>query len=284
VKKNLILILLTISFLGLQAQTDSTQTPTKKSFFKKVSRKGKLYVYWGWNRSTYTPSDITFTGTGYDFTLSDVKAYDRQSDFSVNLYFNPATATIPQYQYRFGYYINDHYNISWGFNHMKYVMSNEQSAKINGTINTGGQYDGEYNGEEIPLESDFLAFEHTDGLNYLSFNFERIDAFWVSKNGKYNLNFVEGVGLGAMFPKSNVSLMGESRDEWHVAGYGLSALIAIRFDFLKNFFVQGQLEGGFINMPDIITTGVDGARAKQNFFFLERMIMFGGYIPLVKQK
>ena len=141
-----------------------------------------------------------------------------------------------------------------------------------------------YNGEEIPLETDFLTFEHTDGLNYLSFNFDRIDAFWISKNKKYNLNFIEGLGLGMIFPKSNVKLMGDHRDEWHIAGYGISAHIAIRFDFLRHFFIQGQLEGGFINMPDIVTTGINGARASQNFFYFEQMLTFGGYIPLIKQK
>lgn len=281
-KRKLVFILLTLSFLGVQGQEDSVVVKNKKSFFKEVNRKGKLYIYWGWNREQYTPSSIHFTGSDYSFTLSDVKADDKQSPFNAELYFNPGTATIPQYQYRFGYYINDHYNISWGFNHMKYVMSNEQSVKINGTIYTGGTYDGEYQNEEIELTTDFLSFEHTDGLNYLSFNFDRIDAFWVSKNKKYNLNIVEGLGIGMMFPKSNVKLMGDHQDEWHVAGYGLSAHIALRFDFLTNFFIQGQLEGGFINMPDIITTGIDGARAKQSFCYFEQMIMFGGYIPLIK--
>ncbi len=281
-KRNWVVILLILSFLGTQAQEDSTVSKT--SFFKEVNRKGKLYIYWGWNRSQYTPSDITLTGAGYDFTLSDVKAYDRQTPFSADFYFNPSTVTIPQYVYRFGYFINDHYNISWGFNHMKYLMSNDQSVEINGKINTGGIYDGNYEEEEIALaDRNFLTFEHTDGLNYLSFNFDRIDAFWVSKNEKFNLNFVEGLGAGILYPKSDIQVMGDHRDEWHVAGYGLSAHVALRFDFLRNFFVQGQLEGGFINMPDIVTTGLDGAKASQNFFYFEQMFMFGGYIPLIKQ-
>jgi hypothetical protein len=38
-------------------------------------------VYWGWNLSDYSGSDITFKGEGYDFTLDNVTAYNRQSDF-----------------------------------------------------------------------------------------------------------------------------------------------------------------------------------------------------------
>lgn len=36
----------------------------------KTNQKGKLYVYWGWNRGWYTTSDISFRGTDYDFNLA----------------------------------------------------------------------------------------------------------------------------------------------------------------------------------------------------------------------
>ncbi len=42
-------------------------------------KKGTFYVYWGWNRSLYTNSDISFQGPNYDFTLEKVAAADRPS-------------------------------------------------------------------------------------------------------------------------------------------------------------------------------------------------------------
>ena len=36
------------------------------------TNKGKIFVYWGWNRGYYSNSDIHFTGDGYDFILEDV--------------------------------------------------------------------------------------------------------------------------------------------------------------------------------------------------------------------
>jgi len=267
-------------FIGLPTLIFSQEN--KQSFFKHVDRKGEIFLTWGWNRSQYTDSDIHFKGDGYKFTLNNVTASDRPSPLSAETYLDPRNVTIPQYQYRIGYYINDHYAISFGFNHMKYVMDQNQTVKIDGHINTpeAGDYNGTYNNDDIELTTDFLTLEHTDGLNFLSFQLDRIDAFWVSKNKKHSLNLTEGFALGMMFPRSDVNLFGEGKNEWHIAGYGISAHVGLRFDFFKYLYIQGQLEGGFIDLPDIITTGKEGAKAKQNFFFLEQMIMIGGYIPI----
>ncbi|MFZ1702900.1 MAG: hypothetical protein WAT79_01065, partial [Saprospiraceae bacterium] len=83
-------------------------------------RKGKIYVFWGWNWSVYSKSDLHFKGSDYDFTLKNVKSSDRQSPFSLNTYFNPSKFTIPQYNFRLGYYLKEHWDISFGIDHMKY--------------------------------------------------------------------------------------------------------------------------------------------------------------------
>ena len=71
-------------------------------------RKGKLYMYWGWNQSQYTKSNIRFHGTNYDFTLDNVIGRERQTPFDAKIYFNPGTITIPQVNYRVGYFWSDH--------------------------------------------------------------------------------------------------------------------------------------------------------------------------------
>jgi hypothetical protein len=283
----MIRLLALLLFSGIFTSLSAQITKTEKSDSRFIHRKGKLFLYYGWNRSTYSTSDIQFKGSGYNFTLDNVVAHDRPTHFDPKVYFNPTKITIPQYQYRVGYYINDKYSISWGFNHMKYVMDGYQTVKINGTINTpeAGVFNGSYDNQDIVLEKDFLTFEHTNGLNYLNFNLDRIETLWVGKHQRMSLSAVAGVGAGFMYPKSDVRLFGTELDKWHVAGYGVSTLVALRFEFLKNMFVQAQLEGGYINMPDILTTGNSSARAKQHFLYLEETVVIGGYIPLfTKQK
>ena len=249
------------------------------------NRKGRLFLYYGWNRSAYSKSDIHFKGNGYNFTLNHVVAHDRPTAFDPLVYFNPAEITIPQYQYRLGYYISDKYSISFGFNHMKYVMDANQTVKISGSINTpeAGLYNGTYNQQNIKLTKDFLEFEHTNGLNYLDLNFDRTETLWIDSRQRAALSMVAGVGIGILYPKSDVKLFGNGNDQWHVASYGVSSHVALRLEFLKNMFVQMQLEGGYINMPDIITTGEPSARAKQNFFYEEETLMIGSYIRLLNR-
>ena len=158
-------------------------------------------MYWGWNWASYTDSDIRFKGADYDFTLSNVRAQDRQTKFSVNDYFNPVNITIPQTNYRIGYFFKEHYTISVGVDHMKYVMIADQKVQINGEINTGNPtYDGSYVNQEIQLAKDFLQFEHTDGLNYVNLELKRFDNIdhWLGLDlENLQINLTEGFGAGS---------------------------------------------------------------------------------------
>ncbi len=246
--------------------------------------KGKMYFFWGGNRDNYTNSDIHFRGTNYDFTLYDVAAVDRPVGWHVD-YINPTKMTIPQTNFRLGYFINDHYNISIGVDHMKYVMVQNQSARISGT------YPNLYNSTVINngvvnlSDESFLTFEHTDGLNYVNTEFSRVDdiskIFSIRNTDKIQVSLTEGAGGGILYPKTNVMLMGQERhDDFNVAGYGISAKAGINITFFKHFFIQGELKGGYINMPNIKTTYNNSDSASQHFRFFERVIAFGGIFQL----
>lgn len=248
------------------------------------NNKGKFYVYWGWNRGTYSNSDIRFKGANYDFTLSDVTANDRPTKFGFDPYFRLDRITIPQTNYRIGYFFKENYTISIGVDHMKYVMNANQNVKINGTINTGSTYDKVYTNENITLVEDFLTFEHTDGLNYINVEVKRFDDFsYVFGLNTKNLqiNLTEGVGVGMLFPKSNTKLLNNERyDEFHVAGWGASASVGINITFLKHFFIQSDVKAGYINMSDIRTTKNPVDFASQSFTFIENTLVFGGRFRL----
>jgi hypothetical protein len=270
-KKSILFILIGISFSLF------SQKPLKP-------KKGQFYIYWGWNKSDYSKSDIHFKGDNYDFTLQNVVANDRQSKFESRIYLNPKNMTIPQYNFRLGYFINDKYNISIGADHMKYVMQNGLNSKISGTIsNTNTIYDGTYENEDINLANDFVLFEHTDGLNYENIEIRRFDYLYTSKY--INIAVNEGLGLGVLIPKTNCTLINNERyDEFHVAGYGLGAVVSLNFEFFKYFFLQAEYKAGFINMPNIRTTKFESDIASQHFFFSQYNAVFGAIFPLFKAK
>ncbi len=255
----------------------------------KSNNKGRFYMYWGWNRALYTNSDINFSGTDYNFTLHNVVAKDRQSTITADTYLNPMNATIPQVNYRVGYFFKEKYSLSFGTDHMKYVMVQDQVVDITGNINKSGtEYDGIYNNDKITLKENFLMFEHTDGLNYISLSLRRHDNIYSLdriglKHG--SINTLLGVGSGILLPRTNTTLLNNERyDEVHLAGYGFDMLIGLNIAICKWFFIQSELKGGFLNMPDIRTTMNTTDKAKQNFGFLQGNIIFGASFRLMPEK
>ena len=277
-KFSFLIMVISISF-SANAQED---IPTKEN----KSNKGKLYAFWGWNRGWYSDSDIRFTGENYDFTLFNVSATDRQSKVRYETYFKPTRITIPQTNFRIGYFISDKYDISLAVDHMKYVMNSIQDVKINGYIHDGGAYDQNYTNDDFHIEKKFLRFEHTDGLNYLNMEITRNDDLmdllkWQLNPNKIQINTLLGFGGGVLMPKSNVTLWNTTRyDEFHFAGYGFAGKIGLNFTFYKYFFLRAEYKGGFIDMPDIRTSSDSKDRASQHFFFTELVTAFGFVFPL----
>ena len=52
--------------------------------------------------------------------------------------------------------------------------------------------------------------------------------------------------------------------------------MGLNITIFKYFYLQGELKGGYINMPDIRTTYDPSDRASQKFFFFQRILAFGG--------
>ena len=280
IKILLLFITLSQSFHSFAQETTNIIEPIK-------GNKGKMYIFWGWNRAHFSNSDIQFKGNNYDFTIKNVVAYDRQTPFALDPYFHPTKLSIPQTNLRIGYFISNHYNISFGIDHMKYVMEQNQAVKIKGKINVlGVKYDGVYNNNDLILTDDFLTFEHTDGLNYLNLAISRVDNIFDFNKLRIKhieMSFTEGVGIGALMPRTNTKLLNKQRyDQYHLAGYGLDAKIGLNILFYNHFFVQSELKGGYIKMPDIRTTESKSDKAAQHFFYVQNNIVFGALFRLAK--
>ncbi len=272
-------LMVVLTFCVFSQYTFSQETVENPEKYT-AHNKGKFYIYWGGNRETFSKSDIRFKGADYDFTIHDVTAHDKPKGWHLD-YVNPARMTIPQTNLRIGYFINDHYNISIGFDHMKYVMYNDRRVQYSGTYPNAGSYGENPAGNELTLTEDFLLFEHTDGLNYVNTEIARVDdissLFGLPNTDVFQVNTVGGLGVGVLYPKTNTTLLGKDRyDEFHIAGFGASAKVGLNFTFLKHFFIQTELKGGYINMNDIKTTKSSADSASQEFWFLQRIITVGG--------
>lgn len=274
--------------------SDNGNTETRHIF----KRKGNLYFYWGYPKAYFSKSDIHFTGDIYDFTITDITATSDQVKHDFTTYINPGTFSIPMFNWRVGYFINDKTFLTFGHDHMKYGMD-KQATYLTGEI-TSGEFMGTYDNtmvvvgeesEESVLHTDNLdslpgefveEFEHCDGLNDFGFEIGRLEQFWISKNGKNALSAQGTFGLGMMIPDSEVEVLerepkhnnDEGRKSFHLAGYSISASVGLQVDFFKHFFILGKLKAGYINMPDI-NTSLEGGKASQHFNFLEPSLVVG---------
>ena len=286
-KALLVCILIAIGSHGYSQEKQIETTPLEINF--KTQNKGKFYFYWGWNKAQYSYSDIQFKGDDYNFTLYDVAAQDRQTTWDPGVYLNPGTMTIPQTVARIGYYFHDNWNLSLGVDHMKYVMVGTQAVTIDGYIDLQdplSQFNGVYDNTPLMIDEDFLQFEHTDGLNFINIEVSRVDNLgdffkWDSK--KIQLNILEAFGGGILYPKTNTTLLTKERyDAYHVSGFGISFKGGVNLTIFDNFFIQGEIKTGYINMSDIRTTTSSADSASQEFFFFQRNISFGYIFQLVK--
>lgn len=257
-------------------QDNAEVKPSKKEF----GDKGTMFFFWGWNRAGFTKSNIHFKGDGYDFTLHDVIAHDRPSELSWD-YIDPKAWSKPQFVLRLGYFVKENLAVVLATDHMKYVMDQDQIAKITGSISDQVYSSMIQNGEINLSDEKFLTFEHTDGLNYVNVGVEK----YKSLSNKENVDILwsYGGGIGMLLPKSNVKLFGFDRsDRFHVAGFGTDLRTNINFIFWKRWMARIEGKAGYINMPDVKTTLHNTPdKASHDFFFGQ--VNFGiGYVFRLK--
>lgn len=288
-----ILLLIYLFPFSSFAQTSSATLQRQTPF--KLQQKGRFYATWGYNRAWFNKSDIHFSGQGHDFVLANVKAADRPSKISLE-YLDPGLITIPQFNFRVGYFISDRYSVSLGWDHMKYIATDYQVVKMSGYVDPSVTTDpgmksnmehinqlyapsGEYKNVNVQMTpDDFIHIEHTDGLNYASVELERYQKLWQDlKHSKIGLSLVSGAGAGAMIPRTYAHLFGSGKNHyWNVSGWGVSGKLGLQLNLFKHFYLQSDLKSGYLQMIKIHTSDRPKLdKAQQHIVFYEWYWHFG---------
>lgn len=254
---------------------------------KDSNAKGTLWGYWGYNRSGYTRSNIRFVGPGYDFTMKDAVAYDHPEKFDPSIHLNPANMTITQYNARIGYYFNESWSISLGYDHMKYFFADNNQVYLNGEIDPGvdtsTNWSGVFNEEPVITHKDKFNYENSDGLNYIRLELTRTDQ-WFKLGGKnqFVLSTNFGLSAGTVLSSNDFLFAGRrNMSTMSLSGYGLSLHVGPRFEFFRHVFIQSNLGAGFMHQVKVRTRPNDpSSYARQAFGFLEFDTVVGFLIYL----
>jgi len=236
---------------------------TITSFAQSKQKSGVFYFALGSHVAGYTNSDIHLKSDGqpsFDFVLEKVRGSDDK--------FLKSTNGAMQYDYQFGYYFKKkNFGIEYNFDHVKYFARHDQNVKTVGTIN------GQKVDEVLPITTYVQNFEHTNGANYFLLNFVKWKDLAKSKDGKRVLDLICKAGGGIVLPKTNSTIMNNHRDDtYNVAGYVVALEGGIRYNFLKNMFIQSSVKGAFANYAHILIYEGTG---RQHWFSGQLLLMAG---------
>src|SRR5690554_1202400 len=268
--------LLSFSLFGQTANTEIKQE-------KKFAITG-MYLQWGYNVAWYTRSNIHFKmNNGDHFTLHQARGSQRTSFDAI--YKHPLDISIPQYNWRIGFYINKAKTraIEINFDHTKYVVEDGQKLRVSGVLD--GKEIDEY---KVVTPENLLHFEHTDGANFLHINYVEQHSLRYSPLKQRNiLTYLWKVGAGINIPRTDFEFRGDRlNNRFHIAGFNVSAEAGIRVYPTRTFFLELTGKSGYVNYLNALTDteNTKGNRANHHFGYVEFVGTVGGDIHFGNKK
>jgi hypothetical protein len=262
---SLLLLAVNLSLNAQAAEVNFNQAPANK-----------WSIEWGWNNETYRKSDIHFKGVDHQFSLYGVRATDTQKTLTTqslfNTYLNPGRITIPQTNARIAYQLDGNTSVALNLDHMKYVVSDGQSVAIEGQIKQTSYAPG----TQQYLSPVFMHYEHTDGLNVVSLEYEKKFPLQ-AQIGNVKTRAFALVGAGIVIPKSNITMtmLGQSRnDKFHLAGTNIDVAGGFEIDYSKDYFSRLTFKVGHVNLTDVITSARQD-KASQHINYQEASLTVG---------
>jgi hypothetical protein len=262
------------------------------------------YIYWGYHRNFYAPSDIHFKSDRYDFTLLDAKANDMPAN--KDQYFKLKEFSVPQFNFRMGTELKNNWFLSLGYDHHKYRLTQTQNMKIEGNIDPsalayykpdpadGGTYVGSFSsGDTILYKRSFMDFHHSNGMNYIRVQLEKRGTIFQFPKIKSRIDLYGGLGTGAVICWTDFTFMRQRYlNNLHFSGIGISAVYGARFVINDCFFIQHGFQNGINYLFDIqlekhaVANGTNdgGARASQTIHYFERGVQVGYTFKIGQKK
>src|SRR5262245_31611468 len=150
-----------------QAQTPAPPTPSPAASSTTAERPGReFFVSWGYNGDSYSKSDLHISqpSLGNDFTFVGVRARDSKG-WTDGLFSH--SLTVPQYNIRFGLFLNEKWGLEVAMDHFKWIVKEDQEVRATGMLN-GSAVD-----TPMVLTADVLRYQLNNGANPIFINLLR---------------------------------------------------------------------------------------------------------------
>lgn len=197
-----------------------------------ATRGREFFVSWGYNGDTYAKSDIHIRqpSLGNDLTLVDVQPRDSKawtSLFSHSLF-------VPQYNLRFGVFLNEKWGLELALDHFKWIVKQDQEVRMTGTL-SGVPVDS-----KVVLTPDVLRYQLNNGANPIFVNvIRRVRLAGEPRRTGY-VAFLAKAGGGIAVPHTENTLFGQPNDKGFqpLHGWDMDAAAAVRAHLFKRLYFE----------------------------------------------
>jgi hypothetical protein len=244
-----------------------TEVKTKKH------RNGSFYFSWGYNEEWYTNSNVHITqnALGNNYEMVEMKAQDHKG--WDNGILNKAL-TIPQYNYRLGWYFNERQDLGFEFNfdHTKYLLTDGQMMQVVGTM--GNEPINKF----MPFsQANGFYYYLNNGANFFLFNFVRRTGLYSTRNNNLHIDLVCKAGIGPVIPHVQNMLFGQANTpHFQLGGWNAGQENVIRATIMKYGFIEFSEKVDYAQYSHLAI--YDGL-AKQNFGTIEFIASIGFILP-----
>lgn len=238
------------------------------------SPKGTLYASWGYNKEWYTQSHIHIRqeALGNDYTFKNVWAKDKPG-WNTKSIFKQAIS-IPQYNYRLGYWFDDNWAFEINFDHTKYQVVQEQLLHVQGNMNFLPV-------DTYMLNNGNLRWQLNNGANFFLFNLVRRYPIKPLQWRNFNSMLLLKGGLGFMVPHVENTIFGKNNQKgFQFGGWDIGFEAALRLTFFKYAYLEYCNKLVYARYSGL---KVDQGTARQAFGCYEMILNLGVSIPIKKR-
>ncbi len=193
--------------------------------------KPRFYFSWGYNKEWYADNNIRISqpSLGNNYKIIKVKGVDKPG-WNTGI-FNK-DLTIPQYNYRLGYRINEKWGAEINFDHTKYQVPDQ-------TLHITGTYLGKNIDSTFARTPDNLTYQLNNGANLFLFNAVRRIKFLNPDSAKVNVRLLLKGGIGFVYPHVENTIMGQYNNSgFQFGGFDSGLEAGIQITFLKRIYLE----------------------------------------------
>jgi hypothetical protein len=268
--------LLIFCVLCLGVISGSHAQEQKKRSYLGFVKNGSLYASWGYNKEWYTRSTLHVhqSSMGNNYRMEGVAAHDNPG-WNDGLF--QKELTIPQYNYRLGYFFNERqdFAIEINFDHTKYIIRQGQEVNLKGTLS--GQ------AVDRPLvfsSKDGFYYFLNNGANFLLFNLVKRWQLYQVPGNQLRVDLLTKAGIGPVIPHVENGLFGkDNKPGFQLGGWNCGLETALRVTAFKYAYLEFAQKVDYARYSNL---NVYEGKAHQAFGTYELVLSIGVHLPTGK--